>query len=89
MPRMYIKLKDSKTKKQFFMEWSTISDEPNSPIWDEDTFKKNVQLTDEEQTSLDKIRCSNPYYTVAELISISPEFNTQKQLLKYCIENVQ
>lgn len=89
MPKMYIKVKDSKTKKEYFMGWSTIIDEPNTSIWDAKTFNENVRLSDEEQTSLDKIRCSNPHYTVAELIDMSPEFNTQKQLIQYCIENVQ
>lgn len=84
MPRMFIKLEDKKTKKEYFVGWSTISDSINSDVMDAESFKKNVTLTDEQQKSLDETGCSNPYYTIDELIECSDDFPTKKSLLEYC-----
>ena len=84
MPKMYIKIQDKNTKKEYFMQWSTITDTPYSDVMDEKTFKKEFDLTEEEEINLDKTNCSNPFYTVAELVDCSNEFKNQKSLLQYC-----
>jgi hypothetical protein len=86
MPKMFLKLEDKKRKKTFFVGWSTISDSVNSEIMDEEYFKKNVTLTEEEQKSLDETGCSNPYYTIKELLECSDDFPTKKSLINYCWE---
>ena len=86
MPKMFLKLEDKKRKKTFFVGWSTISDSVSSEIMDEEYFKKNVTLTEEEQKSLDETGCSSPYYTIEELLSCSDDFPTKKSLINYCWE---
>jgi hypothetical protein len=84
MPKMFIKFTDKKTKKKYFVGWSTITDCVNTDVMDSKTFKKTVMLTDEQQKSLDKTGCSNPNYTIRELIECSDEFRNRKDLLEYC-----
>jgi hypothetical protein len=84
MPRMFIKVENKKTKKEYFVGWSTISDSVNSDVMDAESFKKNVTLTDEQQKSLDETGCSNPYYTIEELVDCSDDFPTMKALIEYC-----
>ena len=84
MPRMFIKVENKKTKKEYFVGWSTISDSVNSDVMDAESFKKNITLTDEQQKSLDETGCSNPYYTVEELVECSNDFPTMKSLIDYC-----
>ncbi len=84
MPRMFIKIESEKTKKEYFVGWSTINDSVNSHVMDADTFKKSITLTDEQQKSLDKTGCSNPDYTIEKLIDCSDDFPTMKLLTEYC-----
>ena len=103
MPKMFIRVKDSKTKKAYYFQWSTISDEPNSEAVEIDDF---VELHHELCASKFKNRCewakqfaldmiqlgktnvSNPDYTRAELLSASDEYKTVKSLLEYCKANL-
>jgi hypothetical protein len=48
MPKMFIKFTDKKTKKKYFVGWSTITDCVNTDVMDSETFKKTVTLTDEK-----------------------------------------
>jgi hypothetical protein len=105
MPKMFIKVKDKKTKQWYFVQWSTISDEPNSlAVNNEKDFEalhhrllasqfKNepewrFRLEDDLKT-LKRHHCSNPHYTVNELLSASDEFKKIDDVVEYCKQNIK
>jgi hypothetical protein len=103
MPKMFMRVKDSKTKKVYYFQWSTISDDVNSDVVDADSFDElHHQLSRskfktpqewaeafaKDRIQLGKTNVSNPDYTRAELLSASDEHKTVKSLLEFCKANV-
>lgn len=104
MPKMFIKVKDKETKKVYFFEWSTISDEPNSEAVETDDFvelhhelcassfpdkKKWAETFARDMIQLGKSNVSNPDYTRGELMSCSDEYKTLESLVEYCKANLK
>lgn len=99
---MFVKIKDSKSKKIYYLEWSTINDKPNSEAVDVDGFvelhnklrRKNFKTSAEwamafakDRIQLTKTNVSNPEYTLGELLECSNEYKTKKSLVEYCKAN--
>jgi hypothetical protein len=99
MPKMFMRVKDSKTKKVYYFEWSTITDDVNSDVVDTDgfidlhhtlcasKFKTSAEWAEafaKDMIQLGKTNVSNPDYTRAELLSASDEHKTVKSLVEYC-----
>lgn len=103
MPKMFMRVKDSKTKKVYYFQWSTISDDVNSDVVDADGFDElhhkicrgNFSTPQEwaeafarDRIQLGKTNVSNPNYTRAELLECSDEHKTVKSLVEYCKANL-
>ena len=78
MPKMFMRVQDKETKKVYYFEWSTISDEPNSEAVETDDFVelhhelKASSFTDsgkwakafaQDMIQLGKTNVSSPDYT--------------------------
>ena len=102
MPKMFMKVKDSKTKKVYYFQWSTISDSPCSDAVETNGFiglhyqlcRSNFETSTEwaeafakDRIQLGKTNVSNPDYTRAELLTCSDDFKTVKSLVEYCKQN--
>ncbi len=103
MPKMFIRVKDSKTKKVYYFQWSTISDDVNSDVVDADSFdelhhqlcRNNFKTANawaeafaRDRIQLGKTNVSNPEYTRKELLACSDEYKTVKSLVEYCKANL-
>ena len=97
-----MRVKDSKTKKVYYFQWSTISDDVNSDVTDADGFVElHYKLTGhnyahrdiwamafaKDMIQLSKTNVSTEHYTRAELLECSYEHKTVKSLLEYCKAN--
>jgi hypothetical protein len=102
MPKMFMRVKDSKTKKVYYFQWSTISDDVNSDVTDADGFVElHYKLTGHNYPNrniwaevfalnmiqLSKFNVSTLAYTRAELLACSDEHKTVKSLVEYCKTN--
>jgi hypothetical protein len=100
---MFVKVQDKETKKVYYFEWSTVSDEPNSQAVETDDFVElhhelranNFKSRDEwakgfaeDMSQLGKTNVSNPYYTRKELLECSDEYKTLKSLVEYAKANL-
>ena len=102
MPRMFVKVEDKETKKVYYFEWSTVSDEPNSQAVETDDFvelhhelRANGKSRDEwaksfaeDKIQLSKTNVSNPHYTRKELLECSDNYKTLKSLVEYAKANL-
>jgi hypothetical protein len=103
MPKMFIRVKDSQTKKTFYVQWSTISDSPCSDAVETDNFdefhhricRSSFAQPDQwaeqftrDRIQLSKTNVSNPDYTRKELLSASDDYRTVKSVVEYCKANL-
>jgi hypothetical protein len=103
MPKMFMKVKDSKTKKVYYFQWSTISDSPCSDAVETNGFiglhyqlcRSNFETSTEwaeafarDRIQLGKTNVSTPEYTRAELLACSDDHKTVKSLLEFCKANL-
>lgn len=90
MPRMFIEIQDEKKDATYFLEWSTISDAPNSQVVDnlvdfEDMYYKlGYQDFSGDIQRLHEMGVSSPYYTLDELLECSDDIETREQLIEFC-----
>jgi len=100
---MFMRVKDSQTKKVYYFQWSTISDSPCSDAvetndFDElhhqisrSKFKTSVEWAEafaRDRIQLGKTNVSNPEYTRKELLACSDEHKTVNSLIEYCKANI-
>jgi hypothetical protein len=100
---MFIRVKDSKTKKVYYFQWSTISDSPCSDAVETNDFdelhhqicRSNfktpyawAEAFARDRIQLGKTNVSNSEYTRAELLACSDEYKTVKSLVEYCKANL-
>ena len=102
MPKMFMRVKDSKTKKVYYFEWSTISDSPCSDAVDTDGFIELHHMLEEhkyanksewaeafalDMIQLGKTNVNNLLYARKELLACSDDYKTVKSLVEYCKQN--
>lgn len=98
-----MRVKDSKTNKAYYFEWSTISDDVNSDVVDTDGFVElHFKLTGHryvnkgcwakqfalDMIQLSKTNVSTAEYTRKELLDCSDSHGTVKSLVAYCKTNL-
>lgn len=102
MPKMFMRVKDSKTNKVYYFQWSTMSDAPFGDAVDTDGFVELhhqihggkftgrdhwAVLFSTDMIQLGKTNVSNPDFKRAELLSCSDDYKTVKSLVEYCKTN--
>jgi len=91
MPRMFISVQDN--DKTYFLEWSTISDAPNSQVVEEKDFPDmytRLGYSDfaGDLERLNETGVSSPHYTIEELLEMSDDIETEEELLEFCRTNL-
>lgn len=99
MPKMFMRVKDSQTKKVYYFQWSTIVDDVVSDVVDTDgfvelhhqkcasNFKTSAEWAEafaRDRIQLGKTNVSTPEYTRAELLACSDDHKTVKSLVEHC-----
>ena len=99
---MFMRVKDSKTKKVYYFHWSTINYDISSDVTDADGFVElhhhlcasDFKISAEwamqfvkDMIQLGKTNVSTPEYTRAELLACSDDHKTVKSLVAYCKAN--
>ena len=91
MPRMFISVEDKEESKTYFLEWSTISDLPNSKVVEEKDFPDLYQRLGYYDSQfagdlerLNETGVSSPHYTKEDLLECSDDIETEEQLLEFC-----
>lgn len=102
MPNMFMSVKNNQTKKVYYFQWSTISDDVNSDVVNADgfvelhhrlcadKFKNSGEWAEafaKDRIQLGKTNVSNPDYTRAELLVCSDNHDTVESLIEYCKTN--
>lgn len=104
MPKMFMRVKDNKSKEVYYFQWSTITDEPNSEVVNANDFVELHYALESEKYAtgddgwaeqfandmiqLSKTNVSTPDYTRAVLLACSDNYKTVKSLVEYCRTNL-